>query len=600
MIAAVIVLSQALVLSRGGRAADALAYDVTLHETGDPALDSAAKQSATLVQLRDAGQVSPALLLARARSDADRLARAMRSLGHYAGTAEITLAGRALDDATLSDALEAWPQDRNVPVELTLRPGPVFKLRHVTVQGDAAGQTLDLHEGDAAVASRVLTAGAKLQAALLASGHALARVDPPVADLAGGAVDVTFKVDAGPRVDIGRIDITGLDRLRESYVRRRLALQPGSVFSPASLEAARADLAKVPAIASVRLVPAGKVDIDGRLPIDVAVAERKPRAVSFAAAFSTDQGANTTASWTHRNLFGSAEVLSLSAGIDQIGASAAKQPGYKLAGLLTLPDWRQRQQNLDFSALAVRESLEAYDRTAVIVGATLSRRLAPHWTASIGAFGEQAYFVQDTVGRGYALAQLPIGLHYDSTSSLIDPIAGLRADAVITPTESLSRRNASFLIGQLSGAGFFDLEGGGRGVLALRGLIGTVGGIATADIPPDQRFYGGGSGSIRGYRYQSVGPAQGNGKPNGGTAISAGTVEFRQRIGANYGVAGFVDAGQVASDGLPFTGKFRTGVGIGGRYYTSLGPIRADIAIPLIRQHGSDAFEAYIGLGQAF
>ncbi len=587
-------------LSRGGWAADALSYDVTIHETGEKPLDDAARQSATLVQLRDSGEVSPALLIARARNDADRLSKAMQSLGHYAGKADISLAGHKLDDPDLSDALEAWPADKKVPVELTLEPGPVFKLRHITVLGDTAGQSLDLHEGEDAVASRVLAASAKLQSDLLASGHALAKIDAPVADLGDGTVDITLKVDAGPRVDIGRIDITGLDQLRESYIRRRLALQSGTVFSPAALDAARADLAKVPALASVRLVPGPKTDPDGTLPVDVVLSERKLRAVSLSAAFSTDQGGNTTATWTNRNMFGSAEVLSLSAGIDQIAASAAKQPGYKLAGLLTLPDWQRREQSLDFSALAVRESLEAYDRTAVILGSIFSRRLAAHWTASIGLFGERAYFVQDDVGRSYALAQVPVGLHYDTTTSLIDPASGVRAAAVVTPTESLSKHSASFMIAQLSGAGFVDLEGNGRGVLALRGIIGTVGSIATADIPPDQRFYGGGSGTIRGYRYQAVGPVLGNGKPAGGTAISAGTLEFRQRFGESYGIAAFIDAGQVANDGLPFTGRFRTGIGIGGRYYTSLGPIRADIAIPLIRQSGSDSFEAYIGLGQAF
>ncbi len=589
-----------LLLWHDGQAADTVIYNVTIHDTGEKALDDAAKESATLVQLREQGEVSPALLIARARTDAERLVQAMHSLGHYGGTTQIKIAGHALEDVELSTALEAWPEGKAVPVDLTLQPGPVFKLRHITLQGDAAGQRLGLTEGDDAVASQVLAAGSALQSALLASGHALARVEPPVADVGDGTVDLTFAVNAGPQVNIGRIDVTGLANLQAEYVRKRLTLESGTPFSPAALDAARADLAKVPALASVRLVPGRAVDPDGTLPVEVALTERKRRAVSLSAAFSTDQGGNTTVAWTNRNLLGRAEVLNLSAGIDQIAASAARQPGYKIASLLTLPDWRRRGQSLDFSALAIRETLEAYDRTAVVIGTTLRRRLAPQWTASVGVTGEQAYFVQDKIGRSYSLLQAPLGLHYDTSNSLIEPTSGIRADALLTPSESLSRHSASFLIAQVSGAGYVDLEGAGRGVLALRGVIGTVGSVKPADIPPDQRFYGGGSGTIRGYRYQSVGPSLSNGKPQGGTALSAGTVEFRQRIGESYGVAGFVDAGQVANNGLPFTGKFRTGVGIGGRYYTSIGPIRADFAIPLIHQHGSDSFEAYIGLGEAF
>jgi translocation and assembly module TamA len=456
--------------------------------------------------------------------------------------------------------------------------------------------------GQPAVAADVLTAGARLLAALRDDGHALAKMDPPIADLdlAAEAVDVDFEVNAGPLVSIGTISVDGLSALNESYIRRRLTLKSGTVYSPAALETARADLAKVPIIASVRLAPGQEVAADGTLPVDVVLSERKPRAVSLSAAYSTDQGGNTTATWSHRNLFGNAEVLTLSAGLTDIGATAAKQPGYKMAGLLTLPDWRERDQSLDITALAVRESLDAYDRTAAIAGVTFNRRLSAHWIASIGLFGEDAHFVQDAVGRDYHLLQVPLGLHYNTTTSLIDPAAGTRVDAMLTPTESIGHPNATFTIAQVSAAQFFDLAAPGRSVLALRGLIGTVEGASTFAIPPDQRFYGGGSGTIRGYRYQSVGPELSNGKPSGGSAMSAGTVEFRQRFGADWGGALFVDAGQVSTTSTPFNGQFRAGVGIGVRYYTSIGPLRADVAIPLIHQNNSDPVEFYIGLGQAF
>jgi translocation and assembly module TamA len=391
-----------------------------------------------------------------------------------------------------------------------------------------------------------------------------------------------------------------LDKLHESYVRRRLSLQSGAPFSPSLLDSARSDLAKVPAIASVRLNPGAKIDSDGRLPVDVVITERKQHAVSATAAYSTDQGGNATVSWTDRNLFGNAEVLTVSAGLNQIGARAARQPGYLLSSLLTLPDWRRREQNLSFNAIAVRETLDAYDRTAIIVGTTLSRRLAEHWTGSVGLSAERAYFVQDKIGRNYALLQAPLGLHYDTTTSLTDATTGTRADATLTPTLSVSRSNATFVIAQASAAKFFDVGAPGRSVIALRALVGTVQGASTFDIPPDQRFYGGGSATIRGYRFQSVGPHLRNNKPAGGTSIAAGTVEFRQRFGESFGAVVFVDTGVVGSDSVPFKGQQRTGAGFGARYYTSIGPIRADIAVPLQRQRGNDAVEIYLGLGQAF
>ena len=134
----------------------------------------------------------------------------------------------------------------------------------------------------------------------------------------------------------------------------------------------------------------------------------------------------------------------------------------------------------------------------------------------------------------------------------------------------------------------------------MRGLLGQIAGAGQFSLPPDQRFYAGGSTTVRGFRYQTVGPQFADGKPTGGTAVGAGAIELRQRLFGNWGAAAFVDAGQVTASGAPLAGTWRVGAGVGVRYYTSIGPIRLDIAFPVNRAPGGDAFELYIGLGEAF
>jgi translocation and assembly module TamA len=448
----------------------------------------------------------------------------------------------------------------------------------------------------------------RMLSALQSAGFALARVDMPAAalDPQAQALDVSFTIEPGPRVDLGRISISGLDRLHESYVRRRLLLHPGERYDPAKIEKARQDLASVGAISSVRIRTPDQVDARGTLPVDVAITERALHAVNLGAAYSTDLGVTLSASWMHRNLFGNAETLTLSAGTTG-GGTATRSPGYNAGAVLVLPDWLQRDQALTFNLAAIRESLTAYDRTAVLAGATFSRKLTPDLTASVGLALEQARFVQEHVARDYTLAQLPVGLQYDSTHVLPteDAVHGVRASVTITPTDSLGRRNATFFIAQAAGSTYLDAsdllgEQPGRSVVALRALLGMLAGANTFDIPPDQRFYGGGGGTIRGFRYQSVGPKFPDGRPVGGTAIDVGTIELRQRFGASWGAAAFVDAGQVGSSGTPFNGNLAVGAGVGARYYTSIGAIRADIAVPVTQARGSDSLEFYIGIGQAF
>ena len=132
----------------------------------------------------------------------------------------------------------------------------------------------------------------------------------------------------------------------------------------------------------------------------------------------------------------------------------------------------------------------------------------------------------------------------------------------------------------------------GRSILALRGLVGQVSGAGVFGLPPDQRFYAGGSSTVRGYRYQTLGPQFPDRIPTGGTAISTGTVELRQRILGSYGVVGFVDVGQVSANGAPFTSNWHAGAGLGARYYTPIGPIRLDVAVPLNKLPGGDSFRS--------
>lgn len=604
----------ALLLSAGAvRAADPLPYDVVLTPSGDAALDAAAHDSATLIGLHDSAPVGPFALIGRARTDRDRLRTVLDSFGYYKGTVTLHIAGRDLDDPGLADALDTAPADPPTQVAITLERGPQFHLRHIVLPPDtpAAGRAaLGLQPGAPARAADVLAARARLQAALLADGRALARVDEPQASLVPGedALDVTFPLTAGPQVNLGAIRFAGMKQIHESYLRRRLMLQPGERFDPVALEKARQDLAAVPALASVRVFPAEELDPDGRLPVRVVVRERRRHAVSFSTAYSTDEGGTVGASWMHRNLFGNAERLTLGVAATGLGGTAIRAPGYDATAGLVLPDWHRRDQSLGFDLQAVKQSLDAYDRTAAIAGVTLSRRVLPPLTLSMGPQFEQAEFTQEGVTRSYSLMQARLMARWDSSDDPFDPTRGLRATFTLTPSYAMangSAGNSTFFIAQGTASTYLDVGAwtGGtakRSVLALRGLVGAVNGADLFDLPPDQRFYLGGGGTVRGFRFQSLGQLFASGHPTGGTAVDVGTVELRQRIGESWGGAVFVDAGQIATSGSPFHGPASVGAGAGVRYFTSIGPIRADIAFPVTSQRKGDVVEFYIGIGQAF
>jgi len=598
------IIAAALLAASSARGSDPQPYTVELAATGNGALDQALRDSSNLIKLRESAPAGAFAMVMRAQGDAGRLMTALNSYGYYAAKVSIRIAGRDVADPALPAALEA--ASASVRVDVGIQPGTVFRLRRVTLDGDVPPEgraALKLEEGAPAIASDVLAAQGRVLDALRKSGHALAKVDATVVmlDPAAQVLDVSYKVDAGPRVNLGPIGIGGLDRVDPAFVRRRLLVHPGERFDPDKIEEARQDLAALGVFATVRARAAERLNAAGDLPLDYDVTERQRHAVGFTAAFSTDLGASAGVTFQHRNLFGQAEQLNLGAAVTELGGSASRGQGYNVTASLLKPDVWARNQNIQLNLQAIKENLDAYNRTAVLAGVTLSRKFTQGWTASVGVQGQQSRIQQEGTTRDYTLAQLPIGLRYDSTGpeGLFEPTHGFKAAATVTPTASLAGTGGNFTIVQVQGSTYFNLGAPGRSILALRGLLGTVQGASTFALPPDQRFYAGGSGTVRGYKYQSVGPQFADRRPTGGTSITAATVEFRQRIGESFGAVAFVDAGQVSTSSAGF-GSLRAGAGVGARYYTAIGPIRVDLAVPLNKRNGDDAFEAYIGIGQAF
>jgi translocation and assembly module TamA len=586
------------------RAAEPQPYTVSLGPTKDAALHAALLGASQLVALRAPAPAGPFALVLRARQDRERLRTVLESFGYYQAKIAITIDGEALDAPGLLTLLHAAPAAPPVPVKMTFDPGPQFRIGTVTLEGTvpaAARTALRLPAGAPALAAQVLAARDRLLGALRREGYALATVDlpPVVLDPVQHRMDVTFVVHSGPVVAFGPLHFTGDKGVNEAFLRRRLALRSGQRFSPEALSAARDSLLGLPIFSYVQAVPATELDPQGNLPVTFQLAERPVHAFDAGVDYSTDLGVGLTGGWHNRNMFGNAEQLDLT-GAFQAGGNAVLQPGYRADAVYRVPDWRTRGEALELELGAVHQALIPYTQTAVTEAVRLQRQLAPHWSLTYGVAGEQETIVQEGVSRVYYLLRLPVWLRFDNTDSTLNPTRGGRAALMLTPTQSILG-HGGVVVAQLSGAAYFDLEGHGRGVLALRGLAGDVLGASSAfTLPPDQRFYAGGSGTVRGYRFQSLGPQFPDGTPIGGTEILAGTVEFRQRVLKNWGFSIFSDVGGVNAAGSGAAAKFGVGVGVGLQYYTSIGPIRAEVAVPVIRTPNSGAFELYVGIGQAF
>jgi translocation and assembly module TamA len=116
---------------------------------------------------------------------------------------------------------------------------------------------------------------------------------------------------------------------------------------------------------------------------------------------------------------------------------------------------------------------------------------------------------------------------------------------------------------------------GRQGDFLLRAQAGSVIAENREGVPTTFLFRTGGDQTVRGYAFESLGVQQGSAIVGGRRLLVAGA-EYTHWIGENWGLAGFVDAGDAWDKGLDYNPAI--GYGVGGRFRTPIGPIRGDLA----------------------
>ena len=158
---------------------------------------------------------------------------------------------------------------------------------------------------------------------------------------------------------------------------------------------------------------------------------------------------------------------------------------------------------------------------------------------------------------------------------------------------------------------FTRLPGAGRLVFAGGARLGLARGfsqVVEESVPASQRFFAGGSTTVRGFQLDRLGVREilnANGLSNGGNAMLVVNAELRSPLWKDLGAVAFVDAGNVFGRVSDFDiTALRPTAGVGIRYRSPIGPLRLDLGFklnretfPNRREHGS---EWHFSLGHAF
>ena len=355
----------------------------------------------------------------------------------------------------------------------------------------------------------------------------------------------------------------------------------------------------------------------------VRVEEGKTQRVTYGLGYDTEDGVGGLAGYTHSNLFGRALSLTVDARVRQ------KRQQYRV--FLDQPSFPKLNVPVTYSIFRLQEDRGTFELTKwgtrVDVVKTLgATRLGLSYDYRIVEDRFKAELPPSDIPREdqtLRISSLIPNFQLDHRDDPLNPTRGWSSVAQIQYSFPFLNADADFVKLYLQDTRYFDL--GHLGVLATSFRVGAIEPLAplnladplipdTPDLPNSQvfiaeRFFAGGANTNRGYNRDRLGipdrtlfpDAGGHLVPTGGNGLALVNLDFRFPIAGPVGGTVFYDSGNVWADWrdvrLP---DFRSGVGVGVRYLSPIGPIRLEIGWPLDRLAGDDAHVVYLSLGNPF
>ena len=472
--------------------------------------------------------------------------------------------------------------------------------------------------------ARVADIPRRLQAYFKTRGYFDVKVeatsDPSTA--ADGRVPVQVAVSAGPLYRFGEVTVSGLDRLRPSYLERRFTRLSGQTYSPEVLDEKFRTLMKTGLFNILQIKP---VPVDGDLlRLDIKAEEAKPKDFGISIGYGTYTGGIFGLQFRDRNLFGYGRPLTTSAEI--------QERGYKGEILWEDPFFFDSDYSFKARVGALTFDFDGYSKFEFGGRLELSRKITKHYEVGLVFavrhvevfnadikrvfLGETSYFI-NSLGFSQTLdfrespLVSPRGFVFNQTLDLASSAFGSEIDLVrstlragyylpfgprtLTPGVVEDKRGTAL-------QRWFE-----RSAIAFGARMGIVhsitatGADASTEIPIDERFFNGGANTVRSFIERDLGPHDLEGNPIGGEFFTVFNVEYTFPIFGELQGALFADAGNLLRTSEdPGINDMRYALGVGLRYQLPIGPIRIDYGFNPAPRTGEDFGAFHLSFGFAF
>lgn len=513
------------------------------------------------------GERDEEALLRFSRGAEEQTRKAAQALGYY--------------QARIDSEVKA-PSDKDTPPQLIIRvePGEPVRLRNVTVRIEGPASEMkafripdskalrpgeQLNHGHYEDAKRLILNQASRYGFF--SGRFTRQrlaVDPQA-----GVADIELIYQSGPRYRLGAVHFGGDTPLDQDLLQRMVQFQPGTPYDSELIAELNNDLQSSGYFEGVRVDAAPTAAVGEDIPVEVRLDTRKPRTMGLGLGFSTDVGPRAKANWTRHwvNPQGHSYgwETELSAPRQNVGL------WYDIPLDPPLTDKLRFAGGYQYEDIAGTDTLSKL----LTVGPEWHSKLPSGWQRVISLkYQREEYRLGDDSGLSNLL--MPgVSFAYLRSDNRIDPHQGYRLQFDLQAAKEGLGSDTNLVHGNVLLKGLTTLGHNHR-------FLGRVqfGGSATngyqQNIPPSLRFFAGGDQSVRGYDYQSLSPENNKGDRIGGRYLVAGSAEYQYSIAEKWRLATFIDQGNSFNNlELP---SLKTGVGIGVRWVSPVGPLRLDLA----------------------
>lgn len=405
------------------------------------------------------------------------------------------------------------------------------------------------------------------------------------------AADIDLAWVSGIRYDMGPTTFHQ-SKFQPGLLDKLVYWEEGSYFHQGKLDRLRESLVGLDYFSNIDIQANPDKAVDGRVPIDVNLSLAKRTIYTAGVSYGSESGAGIRMGVDRRYLNSRGHKLSTQLDYAQNRKTLLTQ--YRIPAFKWLDGWY---------TIAVQASDEQTDyidlRHIEFIGSR-SGQINEDWTAvaSIHALRERWAYYEDADGNElespeyrYATFTYP-SLQADYLNA---PVGSNRPDrlagsVLLRGGVEGAGSDASFLQAHIRAR--WSREFGRNSALIFRGEYGHTFTSSLVGMPPSLRFFAGGDRSIRGYAWREVGPRIGKYALGAKNVVTASAEYEYYPGGGPWGGAVFVDTGSAFDGGMP---DLSTGVGVGFRWRSPIGPVRLDLAHGL--NDPDSQFQIYLNIG---